>query len=100
MNLAVLYYFFSMDTKKAVVNSILIILISQVASLTMTLVTWTVPDFEWSHLIAMVIAGALGGNLSAKLHKKLSTDMTDNLFVGLLIVIICLCIYNAVRMLI
>lgn len=100
MNLAVLYYFFSMDTKKAVVNSILIILISQIASLAMTLATFTVPDFEWSYLVAMVIAGSLGGNLSAKLHKKLSTAMTDNLFVGLLIVIICICIYNTVHMLV
>lgn len=99
MNLAVLYYFFSMDTKKAVVNSILIILISQIASLAMSLLTAAVPPFEWSHLAAMVIAGALGGTLSARLHKKLSISLTDKLFIGLLTVIFGICIYNAVRML-
>ena len=99
MNLAVLYYFFSMDTKKAAINSILIIMLSQIASLIFTLATHTVPAFEWTILIAMVGAGALGGVLSSRLRKKLSNELTDRLFIGLLIVILCICVYNAVRML-
>ena len=99
MNLAVLYYFFSMDTKKAAVNSILVILISQIASLAMSLATGTVPAFEWGYLAAMVSGGALGGFISARLHKKLSAQTTDRLFIGLLIVIIAICVYNAARML-
>ena len=97
MNLAVLYYFFSMDTKKAAVNSILIILLSQTASLILTLVSGTVPFFSWGVLAAMASAGALGGFLSAKLHKKLSASATDVLFSGLLVVIILICIYNICR---
>ncbi len=99
MNLAVLYYFFSMDTKKAAVNSVLIILISQITSLIVTLLTGTVPAFDWGYLAAMVAAGALGGFLSARLHKKLSVSTTDKLFIGLLAVIFGICIYNTVRML-
>ena len=99
MNLAVLYYFFSMDTKKAAVNSVMIILISQIASLIVTLLTGTVPAFDWGYLAAMVAAGALGGFLSARLHKKLSASTTDKLFIGLLVVIFGICIYNTVRML-
>ncbi len=99
MNLAVLYYFFSMNTKQAAVNSILIILLSQIASLLMTVITGTVPEFEWGNLAAMVSAGALGGFISARLHKKLSSEVTDKLFIGLLIVILGICIYNTVRML-
>ncbi|MDO4483082.1 MAG: sulfite exporter TauE/SafE family protein [Clostridia bacterium] len=99
MNLAVLYYFFSMDTKKAAVNSILIILLSQIASLILSLSTGSVPQFDWLILAGMVIAGALGGFLSARLHKKLSAALTDKLFIGLLVVIFGICIYNAVRML-
>lgn len=99
MNLAVLYYFFSMSTKQAAVNSILIILLSQIASLLMTVTTGTVPDFEWGNLAAMVSAGALGGFISARLHKKLTTELTDKLFIALLIVILGICIYNTVRML-
>lgn len=99
MNLAVLYYFFSMNTKQAAVNSILIILLSQIASLIMTIATNTVPEFTWGNLIAMVSAGALGGFISARLHKKLSSELTDKLFIGLLVVIFIICVYNTVRML-
>lgn len=99
MNLAVLYYFFSMDTKKAAINSILVILMSQIASLLFSLASRTVPDFSWGMLIAMAGAGALGGFLSSMLHKKLSAGLTDKLFIGLLIVILFICGYNAVRML-
>ncbi len=99
MNLVVLYYFFSMGTKQAAANSLLVILLSQAASLIMTLVTRTVPDFEWGNLIAMVGAGVLSGFISARLHKKLSEKLTDKLFIGLLAVILGICVYNAVRML-
>ena len=61
VNLAVLYYFFSMDTKKAAFNSILIILLSQLTGLSMTLISGIVPEFDWRILAAMVSAGVLGG---------------------------------------
>ncbi|MGN0972545.1 MAG: TSUP family transporter, partial [Aristaeellaceae bacterium] len=97
MNLAVLYYFFSMDTKQAAINSILVILLSQLASLGMTLVSGTVPDFAWSIFIAMASAGILGGVLSARLQKKLSAARVDTLFAGLLVVIFLICMYNALK---
>lgn len=95
MNLAVLYYFFSMDTKKAAVNSILVILLSQTASLAMSLLTNSVPAFDWLTLAAMVSAGAIGGFVSAKLHKRLSAKQTDVLFSWLLVLILLICVYNA-----
>lgn len=97
MNLAVLYYFFSMGTKQAAVNSILIILLSQTMSLMASLISGKVPAFEWPVLAAMVCAGALGGFVSAKLHKRLSAETTDKLFSGLLVVIFLICCYNAFK---
>ena len=97
MNLAVLYYFFSMETKQAAINSILVILLSQLASLGMTLVSGTVPAFDWGVLIAMASAGILGGLFSAKLQKKLSSEKVDVMFQILLVVIFLICCYNAVR---
>ena len=99
MNLAVLYYFFSMGTKQAAVNSLLIILISQSMSVGMSLIGGNVPAFEVPVLIAMVLAGALGGTISARLHKKLSAETTDKLFSGLLVVILLICCYNALKVL-
>ena len=97
MNLAVLYYFFSMGTKQAAVNSILIILISQIMSLGMSVVTGSIPAFELPVLLGMVCAGAIGGFVSARLHRKLSGETTDKLFSGLLVVIFLICCYNAVK---
>ena len=97
MNLAVLYYFFSMSTKQAAVNSILIILMSQVMSLIASLISGSVPAFEVPVLLAMVAAGAIGGFVSAKLHRKLSSETTDKLFSGLLVVIFLICCYNAAK---
>lgn len=97
MNLAVLYYFFSMSTKQAAVNSILTILISQTTSLIVSLLTGSVPAFEVPMLLGMVCAGALGGFISAKLHRKLSSEMTDKLFSGLLVIIFLICCYNAIK---
>jgi len=97
MNLAVLYYFFSMSTKQAAVNSILVILLSQVTSLAMTLISGTVPAFELPMLVAMVGAGVIGGFVSARLHRKLSSETTDKLFAALLVVIILICCYNALK---
>ena len=50
-------------------------------------------------LIAMAGAGALGGFLSSYFHKKLSAELTDKLFIGLLAAILIICAYNAIRML-
>lgn len=97
MNLAVLYYFFSMNTKQAAVNSILIILISQVTSLVVSLVSGSVPAFEVPMLLGMVCAGAIGGFVSAKLHRRLSSETTDKLFSVLLVVIFLICCYNAIK---
>jgi len=97
MNLAVLSYCYSMPSRKAAVNSILIILISQLASLLTTLASASVPAFAWTDLCAMVAAGALGGLLSARLHRRLTDAQTDALFSALLWVILGVCAFNAWR---
>ena len=68
-----------------------------IASLLLTLGRGTVPAFEWGTLVAMVAAGAIGGFVSAKLHKKLSAETTDKLFSALLVVIFLICCYNAFK---
>ena len=97
MNLAVMHFCFSMGTKQAAANSLLVILLSQTANLIFSLVRGSIPAFSWLTLALMVAAGVAGGFLSARLHKKLSVKTTDTLFKGLLVVIFCICIYNAFR---
>lgn len=97
INLAVLYFAFSMDTKKAAANSLYIILFSQSASFLTSLIQRSVPDFRWQYLIVMVSAGVLGGLLGSQLNRKLTAKQTDGLFAGLLCIIILICVYNAYR---
>ena len=94
INLVVLGFFFSMDSKTAAQNSLYIILISQLASLVFTLVSRTVPDFPLALLVAMAACGIAGGIVGRRINKKLDSAAVDRLFVGLLIVIMCVCVYN------
>ena len=94
INLAVLYFFFSMDTKTAALNSIYIILVSQITSFVSTFIKGTVPEFAWPVLIAMVLGGVLGGLIGRALNKRMSTKQVDTLFLCLLCVITAISCYN------
>ena len=96
INLVVLGFCFSMDTKTAAANSLYIILFSQVASLIATLISG-VPEFRIIAL-AMMVAGGIGGGIVGRaLNKKMDNRAVDKLFIGLMVLIVGICIYNAVR---
>ena len=96
INLVVLGYFFSMDTKTAAANSLYIILFSQLASLIATLISG-VPEFRILALILMVAGGIGGGIVGRKLNNKMDNRAVDKLFIGLMVLIVGICVYNAVR---
>ena len=97
INLVVLGFFFSMDTKTAAANSLYIILFSQAASLLATLVTGSVPEFRVIALILMVAGGIGGGIVGRRLNKKMDNRAVDKLFIGLMVLIVLICVYNAIR---
>lgn len=94
INLVVLFFFFSMSTKTAAENSLYIIFFSQIASLTSTAVTGSVPDFQIGILIVMVIGGIAGGICGRAVNKKMKEKTIDKLFIGLMVVMILINIYN------
>ena len=97
INLVVLYFFFSMDTKTAAANSLYIILFSQLCSLLTTLLTNSVPDFRWTVLVLMAAGGLGGGILGRKLNRKMKGESVERLFIALMVVIICVSVFNAWR---
>lgn len=97
INLVVLYYFFSMETKQAARSSLYVILFSQAASFISTLVTKSVPEFDWICLLVMVVGGIGGGMLGRIINKKIPGKTVEKLFIGLMAVIIGICIYNTIR---
>lgn len=93
INLVVLYFFFTMKTKEAAQNSLYIILFSQGASLISNLISGVSP-IDLTLLIGMIFCGILGGIFGRKINKKIVDSTVDKLFIGLMIVIICINIYN------
>ena len=97
INLAVLYFFFSMDSKTAALNSIFIIFFSQIASLIFTASTGMIPDFNPLILILM-IGGGIGGGISGSfISKRLTHKGVDKLFMTVMILIILICLYNILK---
>ena len=92
--MVVLYFFFSMQTKAAVENSLYIIFFSQIANLVTALVTGSVPEFSFGLLILMVFGGISGGVVGRALVKKIEDDTVDRLFMVLMGIIILINIYN------
>lgn len=94
INLVVLHYFFSMETKVAAANSLYIILFSQITSLFTTIVTNTVPAFTIITLLLMVIGGVAGGAVGRVVNKRLNNSSVDKLFIALMICIIAISVFN------
>lgn len=94
INLIVLYYFFSMDTKTASQNSLYIILFSQASSMLSVILSKSIPDIPLMILGGMVISGILGGIFGRKINKRINGKAVDKLFIGLMCVILTICCYN------
>lgn len=97
INLAVLYYFFSMDTKTAAISSIFIILFGQAANIGMTMLSG-IPEGVQALTVGLMIAGGIGGGIIGRaFNKKIDEGTVDKMFIGSLIVIIALCAMNVVK---
>ena len=97
INIAVLSYFFSMDSKTCALNSIYTILFSQATSLISTFYNHTIPDFDPLLLALMVVGGILGGFVGSAVSKKLTNRMVDKLFSMIMLVIIGISLYNFIE---
>ncbi len=98
INLAVLYFFFAMDSKTAALNSIFIIFFSQIANLLFTTLSGNLPEFEPVVLIIMIVGGITGGLTGSVLSHKMTNRAVDKLFMIVLIVIMILCVYNTISL--
>lgn len=94
INLAVLYYFFSMDTKTAALNSLYIILFSQIASFCSTVFQGKVPDVNIVMLVVMAAGGILGGFVGRSFSRKMRSSHVDILFRWMLVIILAISCYN------
>ena len=97
INLTVLCFFFSMDTKKAAANSLYIIMFSQIASLLQTLIKGSFPVFSIVTLVVMVVAGVVGGIFGSSIHRRIHEHSVNKLFIGFMAVVIVVNIFNILK---
>ena len=97
INLMFLSYFFSMDTKTAALSSLWIIFFSQAVSFISSAVTRTIPEVDLVLLFSMMVCAVIGATVGRMVSKKLTNKGVDKLFMGLLIVIIFISVYNCFR---
>lgn len=96
INIAVLYFFFSMTPKVTAKNSLFIILFSQFTSLVTTFVTNTIPQFDILSLVVMCVGGICGAIIGGKFSNKMDDNKVERFFTIVLSFLICLNIYNIV----
>ncbi len=94
INLILLFYFFSMDTKVAAQNSLFIIFFSQAASILKSLITNDIPPFEPLLLLLMIFGGIGGAIIGRRMNKKIDNNLVNKLFTILMVNIIFICAYN------
>lgn len=97
INIAVLYYFFSMQQKEAARNSLFMIFFAQLTSLLTSIFLHTVPNIELSYLLLMCIGGISGGVLGTKVSHKINGHQAEKIFWGIVIIIVLLNIYNIIK---
>lgn len=96
-NLVVLHFFFGMESKKAAANSLYIILFSQITNILFTVVRGRVPEFEIMALVLMIVGAIGGAQLGRTISRRIDNKAVDKLFIGLLVVIMFICVFNMVR---
>jgi Predicted permeases len=94
INMVILYFLFSMDTKTAAGNSLYIIVFSQSASLLYTIFTGQIPEVNKILLMLMIGAGIGGGILGRVISKKVNTSVLNKTFLVSMIALLLICAYN------
>ncbi len=99
INLMVLGFFFSMETKTAAMSSLFIILLSQIAGFLEMGLRGSIPDVSLPYLLLMVAGGILGASLGRRINKKLQNAQVTRLFEILMVIIMGINVFNIVKFL-
>ena len=93
-NLAALTYFLSMETKRAASSSLYIILLSQTASLLLTVLRRNVPEFSVPILLLLICGGVLGALAGRAASRRMDNRGVEKAYTGVLVAVLLICIGN------
>lgn len=99
MNLAVLSFFFSLDTKKAAQNSLYVIMFSQIFAIGNKVISGTVPTFSPWLLLLMVAGGIAGGMIGQKIQRRIESRTVERLYIAFILLTIGVNLYNVAKFL-
>lgn len=96
-NVAVLCYFFSMPTKRATQNSLLIVLFSQLASTLKTVLTDGAPPINLVVLLFMMLLGVAGSEIGRLINRKIDNRQATICLEAATLLIMGISTYNIVQ---
>lgn len=96
-NVAVLFFFFSMEAKEAAKNSLYIIIFSQLSAIFSAFATATVPDFTWGNLLCMVAGGVGGALIGAAISERIDNQGVEKILKALLLLLVVMNFYNVLQ---
>lgn len=97
INIMILSYFFSMDTKTAALNSLFVIFFSQMFSFVSSCVKRNIPNLDLNVLFLMMVLAVVGSLVGRKLSSKMDNKKVDRLFMCLMVIIILISVYNCFK---
>ena len=97
INVALIIYLFSFDTKTATVCSIVTILFAQISKLATTALTTGFAMYDLSVAPLMAIGAVLGGFIGASISKKCSEKTVEKAFNGVQLFVLAITIFNIIR---
>lgn len=96
-NVAALCYFFSMPTKKATQNSLLIVLFSQLASTLQMVLTSGSPQVDFFLLAGMMVVAVAASEVGRQIHSRINDRQATVWLEGAMVLIMMISIYNVVK---
>lgn len=96
-NVAVLFFFFSMQAKEAAKNSLYIIIFSQIASIFTAVSMGSVPEFSWINLCSMILGGVSGAMIGAYVSKRIDDKGVEKILKLLLLAIVAIDGFNFLK---
>ena len=97
INVALIIYLFSFDTKSAVLYSIITILFAQVSKITTIILTTGFFPYDLTMLPIMVVGAVIGGYIGSLINTTIPEEKVEILFNGTQLVVLTLAIINVVK---
>jgi uncharacterized membrane protein YfcA len=97
INVALIIYLFSVNTKTATVCSLVTILFAQISKLSTVALTTGFADFDLSVAPFMIVGAILGGFIGASFNKKCSEKTVEKTFNLVQLLVLGITIFNIVR---